>query len=99
MLKAVGLEKFMKHRPAELSGGQRQRVAIARALVKSPKVILADEPTANLDSATAEQIVKLILDLKRSMGTTIIMATHDQQLAGMTERTIRILDGVVAGQH
>jgi putative ABC transport system ATP-binding protein len=97
MLKSVGLEKFMHHKPAELSGGQRQRVAIARALVKSPKVILADEPTANLDSVTAEQIIELILNLKKSMGTTIIMATHDQQLAKMTERTVRILDGVIAG--
>jgi putative ABC transport system ATP-binding protein len=97
MLVSVGLEKFMHHKPAELSGGQRQRVAIARALVKSPKVILADEPTANLDSVTAEQIIELILNLKKSMGTTIIMATHDQQLAKMTERTVRILDGVIAG--
>jgi putative ABC transport system ATP-binding protein len=95
MLEAVGLEKFSHHKPSELSGGQRQRVAIARALVKAPRVILADEPTANLDSITAEQIVQLILKLKKELGTTIIMATHDRELAGRTERAIRIKDGLI----
>ncbi len=92
-LAAVGLERFSSHKPAELSGGQRQRVAIARALVKRPKLILADEPTANLDSKTALQILELMRDLQKRMKTTILVATHDKVTAEMAERTIRIRDG------
>jgi putative ABC transport system ATP-binding protein len=92
-LKEVGLERFVKHKPSELSGGQRQRVAIARALVKQPKLIIADEPTANLDSKTAEQILALIKDLKERMKTSVIVATHDQATAAMAQRIIRIKDG------
>lgn len=95
MLKEVGLEKFMNHKPAELSGGQRQRVAIARALVKQPHVILADEPTANLDSRNAQQIMELMVRLQEKSGTTIIVATHDKAVAAMTKRSIYIRDGVV----
>lgn len=89
----VGLAKFAVHRPAELSGGQRQRVAIARALVKNPQIIIADEPTANLDSKTAGQILDLMSSLKEKLKTTILVATHDQTIAAMAERIIRIKDG------
>ncbi len=89
----VGLERFATHRPAELSGGQRQRVAIARALVKDPQIIIADEPTANLDSKTAAQILELMKNLKEKMNTTILVATHDKAIADMAERIIKIKDG------
>jgi len=92
-LAGVGLEKFATHKPRELSGGQRQRVAIARALVKRPKLILADEPTANLDSKTAEQILELVGELKTKAGTTVLVATHDKATADRAERIIRIRDG------
>jgi len=89
----VGLERFATHRPAELSGGQRQRVAIARALVKDPQIIIADEPTANLDSKTAAQILELMRNLKEKLNTTILVATHDKAIADMAERIIKIKDG------
>ncbi|NDE14455.1 ABC transporter ATP-binding protein [bacterium] len=89
----VGLERFATHRPAELSGGQRQRVAIARALVKDPRIIIADEPTANLDSKTAAQILELVRNLKEKLNTTILVATHDKAIADMAERIIKIKDG------
>lgn len=95
MLSSVGLEKFAKHKPAELSGGQRQRVAIGRALVKEPKLIIADEPTANLDSKTAQQILDLIKNLQERMQTSVIIATHDRETAAMAQRIIRIKDGVL----
>jgi putative ABC transport system ATP-binding protein len=95
-LVGVGLEKFIEHKPAELSGGQRQRVAIARALVKNPEVILADEPTANLDSKTAAQILELMGNLQNQRGTTVIVATHDQGIGAMAGRRIIIRDGLVA---
>lgn len=94
-MQAVGLEKFVAHRPSELSGGQRQRVAIARALVKNPKMILADEPTANLDTKTAAQIIDLIKDLQVRSGTTVLVATHDKATADAAQRIIRIRDGVL----
>lgn len=90
---SVGLERFASHRPAELSGGQRQRVAIARALVKQPQIIIADEPTANLDSRTAGQILDLMKALKEQLNTTILVATHDKAIADMAERIIKIKDG------
>ncbi|MEY4630970.1 MAG: hypothetical protein RIQ81_1090 [Pseudomonadota bacterium] len=92
-VRSVGLERFSTHRPSELSGGQRQRVAIARALVKRPQIIIADEPTANLDSRTAAQILELMRGLKDEFQTTILVATHDKTIADMAERIIRIKDG------
>lgn len=93
MLESVGLGAFAEHKPNQLSGGQRQRVAIARAIVKRPRLILADEPTANLDSETAEQIVELLQTLKRNLGSTIFIATHDTDIAAHAERSIHLRDG------
>jgi putative ABC transport system ATP-binding protein len=93
-LKLVGLEDRMTHKPAELSGGQRQRVAIARALVTQPSLLLADEPTGNLDSRTGEEIVGLFLDLHKK-GNTIILVTHEPKLAARCPRAVRLVDGLV----
>jgi len=89
----VGLSEFERHRPAELSGGQRQRVAIARALVKRPEIILADEPTANLDSKTAFSIIELMRDLNEAERTTFVFSTHDDRVLKYAKRVIRIEDG------
>jgi putative ABC transport system ATP-binding protein len=89
----VGLERFMKHKPDELSGGQRQRVAIARALITQPRLVLADEPTANLDSKTSDQILELMLKLNREHKTTFLFATHDPRVMDLARRTVRIKDG------
>ena len=94
-LKALEMDEYADHRPAELSGGQRQRVAIARAIVKNPKVVIADEPTANLDSKTAEQIMNLVRKLNKDWNTTVIIATHDQALAQSANKIIKIKDGQV----
>ncbi|MBI2373133.1 MAG: ABC transporter ATP-binding protein [Deltaproteobacteria bacterium] len=91
----VGLTPQMKQRPNELSGGQRQRVAIARALVTKPKIVLADEPTANLDSATGSSIIELMKGLNKSDQTTFIFSTHDQQVMARADRIVRIADGVI----
>jgi putative ABC transport system ATP-binding protein len=91
----VGLEGMEKRRPKEMSGGQQQRVAIARALVKRPALILADEPTANLDSKTGREILELMLSLNRSERTTFIFSTHDQMVMDFARRIIRIRDGRV----
>jgi putative ABC transport system ATP-binding protein len=93
-LKMVGLEDRMKHKPAELSGGQRQRVAIARALVTQPSLLLADEPTGNLDSRTGEEIVRLFHDL-HARGNTIVLVTHEPKLAARCPRAVRLVDGLV----
>jgi putative ABC transport system ATP-binding protein len=93
-LELVGLASRMKHVPAQLSGGQQQRVAIARALAGSPRFLLADEPTGNLDSLMARQVVDLLEDINRR-GTTIVMVTHDQELARRAHRNVHVMDGQV----
>lgn len=93
LIKLVGLEDRRKHMPRELSGGQAQRVAIARALIDSPKIVLADEPTGNLDSATGQAIMNLLKDLNKSEGITIIVVTHDSSIAEQTDRVITLKDG------
>ena len=94
-LESVGLEDRTHHRSNELSGGQQQRVAIARALVNQPAIILADEPTGNLDSTSGDEIMETLLSLNRDLGTTLVIVTHDPEIASRTNRVIRILDGVV----
>ena len=93
LIERVGLTKSIKQRPGELSGGQRQRVAIARALVSSPAIVLADEPTANLDSETGRQILDLMHEMNRVEHTTFLFSTHDPQVMSYAERVIRISDG------
>jgi putative ABC transport system ATP-binding protein len=95
ILHEVGLDAYLHHRPDKLSGGQRQRVAIARALVTAPPVVIADEPTANLDTENAERIVDLMRALQKQYGTTFIFATHDQRLLARVSRRIRLQDGRV----
>ncbi len=92
-LEKVGLNSRTKHYPNQLSGGQRQRVAIARAIVGNPEIILADEPTGNLDSVMGEEIMNIMLHLNKTEGTTIVMVTHDENMANKTERVIRFFDG------
>ncbi len=94
-LEAVGLADRMRHHPNELSGGQQQRVAIARALVTEPTILLADEPTGNLDSKTSKEIMELFAQLHRDRGITVIFVTHDPTIAANAHRVIHIMDGVV----
>lgn len=94
LLERVGLKDRLSHKPAELSGGEQQRVAIARALVNDPAVLFADEPTGNLDSVTKEEIHSLFFDLRRDLGQTIILVTHDPALANLCDRTLTMKDGL-----
>lgn len=94
-LEEVGLQDFARHRPDELSGGQRQRVAVARALATDPLIVLADEPTANLDSVTGAAIVELMLEINRRDGTTFIFSTHDAKVMQHAQRLVRLADGRV----
>jgi len=95
LLKAVGLGERLEHRPAELSGGEQQRVAVARALMNRPRLLLADEPTGNLDSKTGEAILDLLWRLRQESGTTLVMVTHDQHVATRGERVLEIADGII----
>ncbi|MEM3616607.1 MAG: ABC transporter ATP-binding protein [Candidatus Bathyarchaeia archaeon] len=98
LLKIVGLADRMEHKPTELSGGEQQRVAIARALANNPHFLLMDEPTGNIDSKNAYEIIQLIKELNRELGVTIIMVTHDQRLAAEAKRTVRMLDGLIVDE-
>jgi putative ABC transport system ATP-binding protein len=99
LMNEVGLTQWAKHRSNELSGGQRQRVAIARALVTKPKIVLADEPTANLDSATGEAILELMKKMNQELQTTFVFSTHDQKIVDLADHVIRLKDGLVTEDY
>ena len=99
LLEATGIGEYGRHRPSELSGGQRQRVAVARALVTRPALVLADEPTANLDSQTGQNIIDLMRDMNRKDGTTFVFSTHDPKVMAHANAIIRIADGMVTGRE
>jgi putative ABC transport system ATP-binding protein len=94
-LERLGLDKHIHHRPAKLSGGQRQRVAIARALITDPNLVIADEPTANLDSENAMRIIDVMREINRSMGAAFVFSTHDERLLNRVDRQIHLLDGII----
>lgn len=95
LLEKVGLGERLHHRPRELSGGEQQRVAIARAIINNPKLVLADEPTGNLDSKTGDEIINLLSSLKNEFGVTLIIATHDSRIAERAQRQVEIVDGKI----
>ena len=95
LLKRLGLEKYMKHKPTEMSGGQQQRVGIARALVVKPEIVFADEPTGNLDTKTTIEVLHILQDVVHNEGNTLVMVTHDNNLASYADRRIHILDGEI----
>ena len=99
LINEVGLTKWSTHKPMELSGGQRQRVAIARALATKPKIVLADEPTANLDSETGDQIINLMKKMNREYGTTFIFSTHDPTIVEIADHIIRLRDGLISENY
>ncbi|MGD0232143.1 MAG: ATP-binding cassette domain-containing protein, partial [Syntrophorhabdales bacterium] len=98
LLRKVGLADRIDHQPSQLSGGEQQRVAIARSLINQPEVLLADEPTGNLDSHTSEEILQMFQQLNRDEGITIILVTHDPNVAQSAKRIIRIKDGLIEGR-
>lgn len=97
-LESVGLGDRVNHKPTELSGGQQQRVAMARAVINNPAIIMADEPTGNLDSKSGEEIMQLLLNMNKEFGTTLIIVTHDPKISDRTQRVIRLYDGLVVEQ-
>ncbi|GIW79093.1 MAG: lipoprotein-releasing system ATP-binding protein LolD 2 [Gemmatales bacterium] len=99
LLDRVGLSHRLKHKPRELSGGEMQRAAIARALISQPRILLADEPTGNLDAANGAEIIRILRDLNRNHGLTIIMVTHNHELVPLTNRVVRMQDGVTIDQQ
>ena len=99
LIEEVGLMEWRNHKPNELSGGQRQRVAIARALVTKPEIVLADEPTANLDSVTSDGIINLMKKVNRDLGTTFIFSTHDPSIVEVADHIIRLRDGLISENY
>lgn len=99
LLRIMGIEQRAQHKPSEMSGGENQRVAVARALINRPDVILADEPSGSLDSHNKEELHRLFFDLRDKLGQTFIIVTHDESLAAFTDRTIRIVDGVIETEN
>ncbi|MGM0667698.1 MAG: ABC transporter ATP-binding protein [Bacteroidota bacterium] len=95
LLGFLGLKERLEHKPSELSGGEQQRVAVARALINNPRVILADEPSGNLDTENKQELHKLFFDLRDRFGQTIVIVTHDRELSGMSDRKIEIRDGII----
>jgi putative ABC transport system ATP-binding protein len=98
LLEQVGLDRHARHRPSELSGGQRQRVAVARALVTQPQIVLADEPTANLDSVTGQTIIDLMREMNQKQRTTFIFSTHDPKVMSHAQAVVQLADGKIAGR-